>query len=1048
MFVISNYVIDTSKLVKIRELSKGGYGTIFLVKNKENQELYAAKILGEVSKPGQETKFFREIEILLTANHPSIVKCYGFSLTGFSDHPSPTIFTEYMENNSLFDRFLDSQEDPNLILSNTQKQIILLGIAKGMEYLHQKNIFHRDLKPGNVLLDENLYPKICDFGLSKHTKNLRDRHQSIVCGTPFYMAPEVHLGKYDCSADVYSYGVLVSELLANTLPNDDSDYSIIEMIPPDTPPAIHELIESCMSNEPQKRPTFTDIIVIILNNFLSNIDMDEFFKYANYLNSFNIPQMTSSQSLSLPTSSQSNCQSSSYQSSAVTSQSNYEIALKYEEEKNYIKAARYMQKAADTRNTDAMYRFALMLKEGNGVVQDIEKAKELLLYAADDNHKDAQFELAKLLGGDDLPQSAKYMKLAADNGHARAQYLFSEMLREGFGIIKDEDKSLLYLKKAADNNEPDAEYEYAKKIQENDPEDAERYLQLSADNGNSNAQFEYGTLLFDKKDKKLNTKAAEYIKMSADQENPEGQNAYGICLRDGKGVKKCIKDAINYFQLASKKLPAAMYNYGLEFERKKQTAQANKMIKQAADNKYAPAAEHYAQMMYANDEISEAAKYYQIAADAGIANAQFEIANMLIDGNGITQDVSKAKKYLKKAAEQNHHNAAYLYAKYLEESHKWKESAKYYKLAADNGNVNAIEFYAKMQLSGKCGKKNIEEALKYYKLGSEKNSENCKVQYAVLTHDKEFLKKIAEKNSDAMYEYALMIDNNEESLKYLKEAARNSNVDANYELGRIYKFAEKGVKRNIAESNHYFKTAADLGSPKAQAEMGFIFYNGSVFCNKDPQTAAKYFKLAADNGNDIGQLNYALMLLNREYTFFDELEETSPSYSSQNSQNSQANNEIDSSQYDLNASRAVKYLQMAADQHMPQAQYHLAKQLMCGEGISVDMNKAEHYLKLSADKNYIPSVYQYALLQKNTHHNYKAAAKYMKKAANSNDVYAQVQYAKMLLNGEGVEKNEKLANEFLTKAAKMNCEEAISLLKKNPNNDIDFDLPSMKRPPT
>lgn len=99
--------------------------------------------------------------------------------------------------------------------------IILIGIALGMDHLHNHAIIHRDLKFHNVLLNDDLTPKICDFGESKSFSNELDNGQCEIVGTPFFMAPEIINGNhYSYPVDVYSFGILVHEILTGKLPFD------------------------------------------------------------------------------------------------------------------------------------------------------------------------------------------------------------------------------------------------------------------------------------------------------------------------------------------------------------------------------------------------------------------------------------------------------------------------------------------------------------------------------------------------------------------------------------------------------------------------------------------------------------------------------------------------------------------------------------------------------------------------------------------------------------------------------------------------------------
>ena len=141
---------------------------------------------------------------------------FGYSLTNFKGENHPIMITEYMSNGSLDSLFNNTDQK----LSPTKKYIILLGIALGMKYLHYKGIIHRDIKPGNVLLDENFHPKICDFGCSKSSTDaifnlvLPDQE-----GTPIYMAPEIFSDGFSSyQVDIYAFSILAYELITGNAP--------------------------------------------------------------------------------------------------------------------------------------------------------------------------------------------------------------------------------------------------------------------------------------------------------------------------------------------------------------------------------------------------------------------------------------------------------------------------------------------------------------------------------------------------------------------------------------------------------------------------------------------------------------------------------------------------------------------------------------------------------------------------------------------------------------------------------------------------------------
>jgi serine/threonine protein kinase len=191
---------------------------------------------------------------------------------------------------------------------------IAMGIAQGMNYLHslEKKIIHRDLKSHNILVNKNWQVKVADFGLShvrEHTgghtikkkpgeslaaaaEREEKRHYGIF-GTPEWMAPEVMEGHpYNEKIDVYSFGVLLSELITRQMPFHDQytinnymdvvdavlDNHAIPTIPKWCEGFLKSLVLACVSRNPSERPNFTDII-LKLREFIELDDSVYFFKF-------------------------------------------------------------------------------------------------------------------------------------------------------------------------------------------------------------------------------------------------------------------------------------------------------------------------------------------------------------------------------------------------------------------------------------------------------------------------------------------------------------------------------------------------------------------------------------------------------------------------------------------------------------------------------------------------------------------------------------------------------------------------------------------------
>ena len=227
------------------------------------------------------------------ARHPAVLHLHGLTLKASEDNPYPVILTEYLPNGSLQDYI-----DQNKVGGPTFKMIALYGIAKAMCYIHSKlGIVHRDLKPANVLMTYENEPVVCDFGFSKLMVNEQEKmRQSQMVGSPIYMAPELLLGaEYNSSADVYSYRVLMCEVISGVpaLANVKSLSELVIRVPqglrPDIPQGIPDefenLMKSCWSGIPENRPRFRDISSFIRTNAATfpGVDMNVFNSYVKKL---------------------------------------------------------------------------------------------------------------------------------------------------------------------------------------------------------------------------------------------------------------------------------------------------------------------------------------------------------------------------------------------------------------------------------------------------------------------------------------------------------------------------------------------------------------------------------------------------------------------------------------------------------------------------------------------------------------------------------------------------------------------------------------------
>ncbi|KAK2977433.1 hypothetical protein RJ640_028594, partial [Escallonia rubra] len=194
------------------KLGEGGYGSVFKAKLRSGR-FVAVKLLGKSKASGQD--FISEVGTIGRIHHVNVVQLIGFCAEG----SKRALVYEFMPNASL-DKFIFSGGEKKTPLSWDTIYEIALGVARGIEYLHRgcdMQILHFDIKPHNILLDENFVPKVSDFGLAK----LYSTDDSIVSltaarGTLGYIAPELFyksIGGVSFKADVYSFGMLLMEMV-------------------------------------------------------------------------------------------------------------------------------------------------------------------------------------------------------------------------------------------------------------------------------------------------------------------------------------------------------------------------------------------------------------------------------------------------------------------------------------------------------------------------------------------------------------------------------------------------------------------------------------------------------------------------------------------------------------------------------------------------------------------------------------------------------------------------------------------------------------------
>ncbi|KAJ3671397.1 hypothetical protein LUZ60_007476 [Juncus effusus] len=205
-------------------------------------------------------EFIQEVNILREVQNKNVVRFIG----ACTKPPQYSIITEYMSGGNLYD-YLHKK---NNIMDLPKLVKFALDVCKGMEYLHQNGIIHRDLKSANLLMDKDHAIKVADFGVARFQN--QGGVMTAETGTYRWMAPEVinHL-PYDQKADIFSFAIVLWELVTSKIPYDTMTplqaalgvrQGLRPIIPENTHPKLSELMQRCWDSSPSKRPSFSDLI--------------------------------------------------------------------------------------------------------------------------------------------------------------------------------------------------------------------------------------------------------------------------------------------------------------------------------------------------------------------------------------------------------------------------------------------------------------------------------------------------------------------------------------------------------------------------------------------------------------------------------------------------------------------------------------------------------------------------------------------------------------------------------------------------------------------
>jgi tRNA A-37 threonylcarbamoyl transferase component Bud32 len=255
-----------NKFILGREIGSGGMSTVFLAKDEVLDRHVAVKVLKpELGETDIGARFRREGRTAAKLSHPNIVQVYDAGEGEFEGRETSYIVMEYILGGDLKE-LIDKRDA--LSGGDLTK---LSGVAAGLAHAHERGVIHRDIKPHNILLDENGRPKLADFGIARAFDATTATRTGSYLGTALYSSPEQLQGhKITPKSDVYSLGVTLYHAATGQTPFIGSPIEVAnqhvskEPTPPRelndaVSPALDALILECLRKDPDSRPTADEV---------------------------------------------------------------------------------------------------------------------------------------------------------------------------------------------------------------------------------------------------------------------------------------------------------------------------------------------------------------------------------------------------------------------------------------------------------------------------------------------------------------------------------------------------------------------------------------------------------------------------------------------------------------------------------------------------------------------------------------------------------------------------------------------------------------------
>ena len=630
-------------------------------------------------------KFIKEAQTIAGLNHPHIIRIHDI----FEENGTAYYVMEYHDHGSLSELIKQRGSLPE-----AEALRYIREMADALGYIHEHQMNHLDVKPGNVLLDEKGRSVLIDFGLSKRYDESGQQTSTTPVGISHGYAPmeqykQGGVETFSPATDIYSLGATFYKLLTGQTPPDASDVFTdgLPTLPVSVSSSVVNAITQAMSPNKKNRPQSVEAFLSLLEKEPLVVDDDdeetkfEPIKPDPKPTPAPIPQPQPTPQPApqpMPTSSKKKWllpalvtvvvalivlfwPKGSGEEPALPIADTLAVETVVVEDSVALDPIKEETPTISSRNVAPPTKTATKTPSSSKPTVKVKSLEEI--------YDEAMTYYRKK----DYAGAIPLLKDAANKGHVDAQLKLGYCYDEGLGVSKDDYEANKWYRKAAEQGSAAAQY-------------------------NLGYHYQYGEGI----DKDY-SEAVKWYRKAAEQGDADAQLKLGYCYDEGLGVSKDDYEANKWYRKAAEQGNAqAQFNLGYNYYHGEGVSQ----------------------------DYSEAVKWYRKAAGQGYIHAQHNLGVCYERGRGIPQDYSEAVRWYRKAAEQGNatsqHNLGYCYDEGLGVPKDYSEAVKWYRKAAEQGNVNAQHNLGLCYYYGTGVGVDKSEALKWLQKAGDKGHNSAK----------------------------------------------------------------------------------------------------------------------------------------------------------------------------------------------------------------------------------------------------------------------------------------------------------------------------------